>query len=141
MKTWGQHLLSEYFDCDPQVLDDLDAIERLVRRAAEAAGATVVTSRFHRFAPHGVTGVVVVEESHLAVHTWPEERYAAADFYTCGKIHRPEIAHEVLRDGLDADAAEVMLLHRGTTTPGPRIKLRSHYREFAKGTERYDPDV
>ena len=77
MDTFGQHLLVEYHGCDLSLLNDLCRIEVLMCAAAEAAGATVVTSAFHRFSPQGVSGVVVIEESHLSIHTWPESGYAA----------------------------------------------------------------
>ncbi|RMH41726.1 MAG: adenosylmethionine decarboxylase, partial [Deltaproteobacteria bacterium] len=84
LDTRSRHVLAEYHGCDPAVLDDRGTIEPLMRRAAQAAGATVVGSMFHEFAPQGVSGVVVVEESHLSIHTWPEYGYAAVDFFTCG---------------------------------------------------------
>src|SRR5690606_32756971 len=77
VNTEGQHLLIELHGCDPVVLDDVARIERLMRAAAERARANVVTSVFHPFVPQGVTGVVVIEESHLSIHTWPEHGYAA----------------------------------------------------------------
>ncbi len=110
--TLGRHLVAEYRGCDDVVLDDIDAITSLMQRAAVAAGATVVSTAFHRFSPKGVSGVVVIKESHLSVHTWPEERYAAIDFYTCGGCD-PRLAHEVLADGLGADHGELILLERG----------------------------
>ncbi len=88
----------------------------------------MVTSTFHRFSPQGVSGVVVVEESHLSIHTWPEVGYAAADFYTCGDC-QPIRAHEVLRDGLRAARAEVMTMRRGSYPPAPSIQVENHFRE------------
>lgn len=112
MDTKGRHLLVEYYGCDANVLNDPQSIERLMRQAASAAGATVVGSIFHPFTPQGVSGVVVVEESHLSIHTWPERGYAAVDFYTCGNC-RPELAHEVLHAGLRPSRAECMFIRRG----------------------------
>lgn len=124
MDTLGRHLLAEYHGCDLPVLDDEARIEALMRRAAETAGATVVACVFHRFAPQGVSGVVVIEESHLSIHTWPETGYAAVDFYTCGDC-APERAHELLRAGLEADRAELLTVDRGL--PGRRsIAIRDH---------------
>jgi len=96
--------------------------------AARAANTTVVTQAFHQFAPQGVSGVVVIEESHLSIHTWPEAGYAAVDFFTCGD-GTPELAHEVLRTGLNADRSEVMKVDRGTYPPGPSMHVKHHYRE------------
>ena len=96
MDTRGRHLLVEYHGCAEGLLDDLAAVEALMNRAAVAANTTVVASVFHPFQPQGVSGVVVIEESHLSIHTWPEYGYAAVDFYTCGQ-GIPEEAHAVLQ--------------------------------------------
>jgi len=101
LNTFGRHLLVEYHGCDTRFLDDFSKLESAMVAAAEAAGATVVAKAFHRFAPQGVSGVVVIEESHLSIHTWPEYGYAAVDFYTCGDCV-PERAHELLRSALGA---------------------------------------
>jgi S-adenosylmethionine decarboxylase proenzyme len=115
ISTFGRHLVVEYHGCDASILDDASAIQNLMERAAADASATIVQTVIHRFAPQGVSVVVVIEESHLSIHTWPEVGYAAVDFYTCGECD-PEIAHAVLFDGLGATAAEVMMVHRGLKT-------------------------
>jgi S-adenosylmethionine decarboxylase proenzyme len=122
--TFGQHLLVEYHGCRGEVLDDLELVESTMRRAAEAAGATVVNSVFHPFEPHGVTGVVVLEESHLSIHTWPESGYAAVDFYTCGDCS-PERADPILFDVLGATHREILRVERGRTGPGPSMRISS----------------
>ena len=124
MDTKGRHLLVEYYGCQKAILDDVRRVETLLKQAATAAGATIVQSVFHRFTPQGVSGVVVIEESHLSVHTWPETGYAAVDFYTCGDC-LPERAHEVLVEGLEPHHAEVMQVDRGLR--GPRsMQVREH---------------
>jgi S-adenosylmethionine decarboxylase proenzyme len=125
LKALGRHLLVEYRNCDRETLNDIHRIEQLMHRAAEEAGATVVASVFHPFSPQGITGVVVVEESHLSIHTWPEYGYAAVDFYTCGDCH-PERAHEFLQRELRAEQAEVMVVERGRDAPGSSIDVCSH---------------
>jgi len=105
------------------MLDDFSGIESLMLKAAEAAGATIVQSVFHRFSPHGVTGVVVVAESHLSIHTWPEYGYAAVDFFTCGDCE-PEKAHEVLVDGLRSRTFALMKVERGLEPPGPGLEVQ-----------------
>lgn len=146
MNTTGRHVLAELHGCDAALLNDKDYIETLMKRAAEAAGATVVGTLFHRFTPQGVSGVVVVEESHLSIHTWPENGYAAADFYTCGECN-PERACEVLGEGLKMHEAEIMVLDRGqgpaptgiifgrheTLQPRPKNVLRMPRRKRAVG--------
>lgn len=112
MDTAARHFLVELFGCDAQLLNDAEALRALLCAAAEAAGARVVAEVFHPFAPHGVTGVVVIEESHLSIHTWPETGYAAVDFYTCGDV-RPERAVALLSGKLAASRVEVLQVARG----------------------------
>lgn len=128
MDTSAKHLLVEFYGCDRAVLDDREGIGQLMRRGAEAAGARVVAEVFHPYAPHGITGVVVIEESHFSVHTWPEAGYAAVDFYTCGDC-QPERALGVLREGLGADRIEVMTVQRGLGEPRGSIRVASHHVE------------
>lgn len=121
MRTESNHLLVEYWDCDRKILNDLECITTLMGTAAHAAGATVVGSIFKPFDPQGVSGVVVVEESHLSIHTWPENGYAAVDIFTCGHCS-PEKAHRVLLDGLRAHRYEKMLVRRGLVSGAPSMR-------------------
>ncbi|MEC7520837.1 MAG: adenosylmethionine decarboxylase [Myxococcota bacterium] len=132
MDTRGRHLLVEYHGCSEAMLDDLEGVEALMNRAAVAANTSVVASVFHPFQPQGVSGVVVIEESHLSIHTWPEYGYAAVDFYTCGQ-GVPEEAHAVLLEGLEATGAEVMTVDRGLGLPGRGCRIRSHVASSPRG--------
>lgn len=125
--TRARHLLVELSGCDPALLDDVGALTRLLRAAAEAAGARVVAEVFHPFAPHGVTGVVLIEESHFSIHTWPETGYAAVDFYTCGDA-RPERAIELLVSGLSAGHADVLEVARGLSAPDETLRVTGQSR-------------
>jgi S-adenosylmethionine decarboxylase len=89
MNALGRHVLAEVHGCEPQVLNDIGAVERIMVEAALNAGAEVREVAFHKFSPQGVSGVVVISESHLAVHTWPEHGYAAVDVFTCGEAVNP----------------------------------------------------
>lgn len=80
----GRHIMCEAYGCDPEVLNDRKRVETIMVEAALQAGAEVREVVFHQFSPQGVSGVVVISESHLAIHTWPELRYASIDVYTCG---------------------------------------------------------
>jgi S-adenosylmethionine decarboxylase proenzyme len=112
MDTRAKHLLLELYDCDRVFLNDTRSLLALLRRAVEASGARVVAEAFHAYSPHGVTGVLVIEESHFSVHTWPETGYAALDFYTCGALD-PEPAARVVFDGLRARSARLLEVARG----------------------------
>ena len=125
MDTRGKHLLMEFRGCAPAIMDDLEAVQALMERAAHAAQASIVDSVFHAFSPQGVTGVVVVEESHFSIHTWPEHRYAALDVFTCGEC-RPMLALEVLRSGLGAESTEWMWIERGLAARDGDMKVIAH---------------
>ncbi|MEM1029319.1 MAG: adenosylmethionine decarboxylase [Myxococcota bacterium] len=119
MDTLGRHCIVELYGCDPSRLDDLEGTRRALRRATGAVGATAVGEVFHRYAPQGVTGVVLIAESHLSVHTWPEARYAAVDIFTCGGLD-PHPAVGVLARALEASRAVVTETERGRVAGGNR---------------------
>lgn len=79
----GRHITIEYYDCASDVLLDKDRLETILLKAARESGATVISSSFHQFEPQGVSGVVIIAESHFTVHAWPEHDYAAVDIFTC----------------------------------------------------------
>ena len=81
--------------------------------AALECGATVVQKCFHQFNPHGVSGVVIISESHLAIHTWPELGYAAVDLFTCGEQCDPKVAYEFLKERFNSKDASYSQLNRG----------------------------
>lgn len=103
----------EFFNCDRERLNDVDFIGKVMHEAAVECGATVVETVFHAFSPHGVSGVVVIAESHLAIHTWPEYGYAAVDLFTCGDTVNPEIAFDYLEKYLCAENYTAMEMRRG----------------------------
>ncbi|WP_405183462.1 adenosylmethionine decarboxylase [Nocardia sp. NBC_01377] len=120
---YGNHLIAELAGCDPGLLNDPAAILEILRAAAAAAGTTIVAEMIRRFEPQGVTGVVVIEESHIAVHTWPEHGYASFDFFTCGE-GRPDIAAQETARRLKAQVTEVLWVSRGLV--GEVSLLRIH---------------
>ena len=120
LRTLGRHILVEYYNCDPEILSDSSFIEREMNQAALAAHATVVESNFHHFSPWGVSGAVIIAESHLTIHTWPEYGFAAADFFTCGDID-PWKCFEYLEKVLKAEFNESVEIPRGLTA-----KIRKH---------------
>ena len=112
MTALGRHLIVEYYDCDEQLINDVPYMERSMEQAAEAAGATIVHSTFHHFSPHGVSGVVVIEESHLAVHTWPEYGHASVDLFTCGEAVDSRVACAELKNHFKAARLSALELSR-----------------------------
>lgn len=113
MNALGRHLLLELFDCDVDAINNLDAVKAALVEAAKRAHATIVDVVFHEFNPFGVSGVVVIAESHLSIHTWPEHRYAAVDIFSCGDVLKPEIAASYLVEQFAAERTSVVEMQRG----------------------------
>ncbi len=103
----------EAYDCDPKALDDLRGLQQAMIEASELAGATVVDVAFRKFDPYGVSGVVVISESHLTIHTWPEYGYAALDLFTCGDSADPWKAFDHLVKFLKSKRITTMEVQRG----------------------------
>lgn len=109
----GTHLLADLSGVAGDRLNDPAAIDQLLRRAALAAGATVLSGSFHHFGNnHGVTGVVLLAESHISIHTWPESGFAALDIFMCGQA-RPALALNVITAGLQAADCVQQTISRG----------------------------
>jgi S-adenosylmethionine decarboxylase len=113
MRSLGNQIVAEFYHCDCGRLDDVEFIEQAMVDAAQIAGATIVSRAFHHFSPHGVSGAVIIAESHLAVHTWPEYGYAAVDLFTCGDDILAVAAFEHLREMFTAGQVSTMEIHRG----------------------------
>ncbi|TCP32103.1 adenosylmethionine decarboxylase proenzyme [Scopulibacillus darangshiensis] len=113
MDTMGRHVISELWKCDINKLNDMNYIEKVFVDAALAAGAEVREVAFHKFAPQGVSGVVIISESHLTIHSFPEHGYASIDVYTCGDRIDPNVAAEYIAEALGSEVSEKMELPRG----------------------------
>jgi S-adenosylmethionine decarboxylase len=113
LNALGRHLLVELHDCNKEALNDLGFLRKVMLDAAIDCGAVVLGDSFHRFSPQGVSGVVVIAESHLSIHTWPEYGYAAVDVFTCGTTVRPEKAAEVLVEKLGSRNHSLVEIPRG----------------------------
>jgi len=110
----GKHLVLELKDCDRDRLSDRDFLKDTLLSACRVAGATILSDSFHSFPPYGgVSGVVIIAESHFSIHTWPEYGYAAIDIFTCGNRLQPEKAVELLVRELQARDHSILELDRG----------------------------
>lgn len=112
----GRHVLAEVYGCDPGILEDVDRVQRIMVDAAKRAGAEIREVAFHKFSPQGVSGVVVISESHLAVHTWPELGYAAVDVFTCGERVDPWVAFNHIVFNFKASSVTASEMKRGIFT-------------------------
>src|SRR5690554_1204078 len=112
-KSLGRHVLAEIFGCSANILNDLERVEKIMVMAALEAGAEIREVVFHKFSPQGVSGVIVISESHLAIHTWPELGYAAVDVFTCGEKVDPWVSCNYLRDHFAAEQLDAQEITRG----------------------------
>jgi len=111
----GRHIIAEFFEADKEALSNGDKLCEAMNEAAKAAGATILSSHQHFFEPHGVSCVVIIQESNLCIHTWPEYGYAAADFFTCGEHTEPWKSFEFLKTFLKAKSFNCLEFDRGST--------------------------
>jgi len=112
-KQFGVHFTAEFARCDSEKISSLQFVERTLLRAARECGATVVGHLFKLLEPQGVSGVVLIAESHITIHTWPEDNYAAVDIFTCGKKMQPKIALSILKKEFGAEKVITKSFKRG----------------------------
>ncbi|HZX50286.1 MAG TPA: adenosylmethionine decarboxylase [Candidatus Paceibacterota bacterium] len=106
----GTHIIAEFFGC--KKLNDLKLIRQSLKEAAHICNATILHTKFHKFSPQGLTGYVLLAESHISIHTWPEHGYAAVDVFTCGLMDT-EKAVRHLADQFEAQKVEFKKITRG----------------------------
>ena len=114
MEALGKHVILELHDCDRKCLSNCEFLRATLLEACRRAGATILGNSFHVFSPYdGVSGVIIIAESHLSIHTWPEYRYAAVDIFACGNSLHPERAVEFMVKELKAGNHSIIELERG----------------------------
>ena len=113
MQALGRQILVEFYDCDRDVLNSEQRIREILLEGVRLSRATIVSDTFHTFSPHGVSGVVVIAESHVTIHTWPEHGYAAVDIFTCGETIDPWVIQKYLERNFLAANVSSMELKRG----------------------------
>lgn len=126
MEFLGKHYILELYDCPADLLSNPVFIGQIMEEAALEMQATIVESNFHHFNPLGVSGVIIIKESHLTIHTWPEYGYAAIDIFTCGKIYMDK-GITFLQKQLKAKKVEIKKLGRGAAhkfTADTRIEVK-----------------
>ena len=107
----GDHIIAEFMECEN--LDNIQELEAALRAAAAAAGATVIDVIVYKFSPQGMSAIVLLSESHISVHTWPEYGYAALDVYTCGDHVSPQKAIDVMKEFFRAKNVRTVQIQRG----------------------------
>jgi len=111
----GTHLLVELRECNHDILSDTERIKKIMVAAAMEAKATIVDTSWNPFNPIGFSGVVVIAESHLTIHTWPEYDYAAVDIFTCGDLIKPEVAASFLIEEFECKDPSIVEMKRGVS--------------------------
>ncbi len=86
MAHLGIHLIADFFECDSSVINSIESVEKILTESVIISGATIVQPFFHRFSPQGISGIIVVAESHFSIHTWPEHSASAVDIFSCGEF-------------------------------------------------------
>ena len=134
----GHHYIVESSGCDPKVISSVEKVQQILVKAAEIAGARVWAISFSKLPPHGVSGVVVISESHISTHTWPELGYGALDIYTCGRNIDPEKAVLYAVEAFGATSSHITEITRGIDE-GDKIYFHSFvtWEEDIKKENRY----
>ncbi|NIM11821.1 MAG: S-adenosylmethionine decarboxylase proenzyme [Candidatus Aminicenantes bacterium] len=113
MQSLGNHLIVELYDCRKEIINDARSVEKALIEAVRISGARMIQSVVHEFNPHGISGVIVIEESHFSVHTWPEYGYCALDIFTCGDEIDHYSALQYLKKEFQAKNLSVTEMKRG----------------------------
>ena len=119
--TASVHIVADLWGCDKNLLNERDALVRLIFDAAERSNSTVLDQTSFQFSPQGVTAILLLAESHISIHTWPEEGYAAVDIFSCGVTMQPQVCADIIKTGLGAKHAEVSSMRRGIPSKSPEI--------------------
>ena len=131
MQALGRQILVEFYQCNADILKDVKIIEEAMLNACRLAKATIVRHTFHEFSPFGVSGVVVLAESHVAIHTWPEYNYAAVDIFTCGETIDPWVIYKYLEEQFQSLQSSNMEIKRGLFEIGDKKLLHKPESEIA----------
>jgi S-adenosylmethionine decarboxylase proenzyme len=121
----------ELHDCSSEILNNLESVKTVLVEAAKRAEATIINVVFHEFNPFGISGVVVIAESHLSIHTWPEHRYAAVDIFSCGDTLKPGEAAQYLVEQFGARQASCVEVKRGVFPGNGAAPLNNIAKEVA----------
>jgi S-adenosylmethionine decarboxylase len=114
MEAFGRHFILEMWDCNREIVNDAKKIMQILSEAVNDAGATIIKQFYHEFNPPGITGVAILAESHISIHTWPEEGYVAIDLFTCGTQTDPTLAEKRLLEGFEPKDFTSVELKRGS---------------------------
>lgn len=112
------HIIAEFHGCNSEMISRSSVIKRILEKAVSDSNLTKVQSFYHQFSPHGVTGVVLLKESHISIHTWPEFGYAAIDIFGCGDKGKVLKAYHILVNSFRPTRVHKKEVKRGMITDG-----------------------
>ncbi len=124
-KTLGLHILADLYGVDPDLIDRVEDIRHLLESAVKVAGLTKISSHYYQFQPHGATGVVLLAESHISIHTWPEHGLATVDVYTCGDPLKAYRSMDYIISVLKPTRVDKHVFERGLVGESEDTELRS----------------
>jgi len=128
LESLGKHILLELFDCDGEILNSERKVSYILRRSAEIAKAHIVGDFFHKFNPHGISGILVISESHFSIHTWPEYNYAAVDLFSCGDSLNMKGAIDFIKESFKSKKSTSLELKRGVLNlPPDKIEYKPKF--------------
>ncbi len=109
----GRHALADIFECDNALLDNIEKVKDILISSCKEANLTVVETTFHKFKPIGISGVIVLSESHITIHTWPEYNFVAIDAFTCGCHMNPNLVCKIIAQKFGSKNVEINEYKRG----------------------------
>ena len=112
------HCMIDLYECNRVRLDDEDFVQKTIMKAIEISGSTLLKYTYHKFEPQGLTAIALISESHMSIHTWPENGYAAIDLFTCRQEPSLTKVYEYLVDRFEAGTHEIKYIERGKGRPG-----------------------
>ena len=121
MHSQGHHIILDLYGCDPYILDDYDYLYDVLCDSLSLANARLLGISGHKFEPQGVTLLALLAESHASIHTWPQERYAAVDMYTCGENMKTHKAAYYLKEKLGATKSVEREIQRSTNIEDVKV--------------------
>ena len=126
MEAFGRHFILEMWDCNREIVNDAEKIMQILSEAVNDAGATIIKQFYHEFDPPGITGVAILAESHISIHTWPKEGYVAVDLFTCGTQTDPKLAEKRLLEGFEPNDFTSVVLKRGSPLIKGTLLSKTH---------------
>jgi S-adenosylmethionine decarboxylase len=132
-KTLGLHILADLYGVNPDLIDKVEDIRHLLESAVKVAGLTKISSHYYQFQPHGATGVVLLAESHISIHTWPEHGLATVDVYTCGDPLKAYRSMEYIVSVLEPTRVDEQVFERGLIEQSEALDLRSKLLNVLRG--------